>query len=87
MTDNFRRFFEAVQQIADACGMEAHAVVGVCRGQQHGQVTVASHAMTKLESEDETFTERYCDAMHDSMDVAIDRLAGAEDGDKIEYMN
>ena len=66
--------------------MEAHAVVGVCRGQTPGQVTVASHAMSTLTSEDKTFTERYCDAMHDSMDIAIERLEGKDD-EKTEYVN
>jgi len=86
MTDNFRRFFEAIQQVAEACGVEAFAVAGVVRGQTPGQVTVASHACTKLEPQDPTFTERYCEAMADSLEVAINRLEGDDDG-KTEYLN
>lgn len=88
MTDDFRRFFDAVQQIADACGIEAYAIAGVRRSSQAGQVVVASNAVSKLESPDPTFTERYCDAMHDSLDLALTRLSGDDnDEDEPKYMN
>jgi hypothetical protein len=88
MTENFKRFFDAVSQVADACGIEAFAVAGVFRGQTPGQVTVASNACSKLESSDPTFTERYCEAMADSLDMALARLAdGDDDGDKPDFLN
>jgi hypothetical protein len=88
MTDDFRRFFEAVQQIAEAYGIEAYAVAGVRRSAQAGQVVVASNAVSKLESQDPTFADRYCDAMQDSIDMALTRLAGGDDDDdEPEYMN
>lgn len=87
MTDDFRRFFEAVQQVAEACGIEAYAIAGVRRGTQSGQVIVASNAMSRIESQDPTFVERYCEAMHDSLDVALERLEGKDEGDEPEYMN
>lgn len=88
MTEDFKRFFEAVQQCAEACGVEAYAVAGVRRAKSPGQVIVASNAFSKIESQDETFTERYCDAMGESLEMALNRLAGgADDDDEIEYMN
>lgn len=85
MTENFKRFFDAVQQIAEACGVEAFAVSAVCRSQTPGQVIVASNAHSRLESKDETFAERYCDAMAESLEVALDQLAGTDD--KPEFLN
>lgn len=88
MTEDFKRFFHAVQQVAEACGVEAYAIAGVRRAQSAGQVIVASNAFTKLDSEDPTFTERYCEAMSDSLENALTRLVGDDsDDDEPEYMN
>lgn len=86
MTEDFKRFFDAVHQVAEACGIEAFAVAGVRRSSQPGQVVVASNACSKLESKDETFTERYCEAMADSLDMALARLSDGDD-DKPEFLN
>lgn len=87
MTDNFKRFFDAVAAAAEACGVEAYAVAGVCRGQTPGQVVVASNACSKLESKDPTFTERYCEAMADSLDLALARLADGDEDEEPELLN
>lgn len=88
MTDDFKRFFHAVQQVAEACGIEAYAIAGVRRAKTAGQVIVASNAFSKIESQDPSFTERYCEAMSDSLDMALKRLESIEeDDDKPEYPN
>ena len=88
MNERFEAFFAQVQAMAERQGITAYAVVAVIPTDpaRPGQIQVASHASSRYEADD-VVNVRCCDAMADSIDMALDRLVEGEDDSEPEYKN
>lgn len=88
MQETFERFFAQVQALAERHGITAYAVVAVTPvdTEVKGKIQVASHASSRYDGDD-ILNARCCDAMADSIEVALDRLTNGEDDSEPEYKN
>ncbi len=87
MTGDFAAFFELVRKAAKQCGIQAHLVCGVASDGTGGQVKVASNGVHAFDTEKEAqFIERYVDAMGESLDATLARMAGDDEAPP-ELMN
>ena len=78
MTEDFTQFFSEVRRAADKYGIKAHLICGVAADGTGGQVKVASNGHHTFDRKNEKFIERCVDAMEESLDSTLARLA---DGD------
>ena len=84
MTGDFAAFFEEVHRAAKKYGISAHLVCGVATDGTCGQVKVASNGHHNFdEKKNAQFIERCVEAMSDSTDATLTRLAGDEDTVKL----
>ena len=78
MTGDFAQFFNEVRRAAEKYGIKAHLICGVASDGAGGQVKVASNGHHTFDKKNEQFIERCVDAMEESVDSTLARLA---DGD------
>lgn len=80
MTGDFVEFFELVRKAAKQCGIQAHVICGVASDGAGGQVKVASNGVHGFDVKKEAvFIERYVDAMGESLDATLARMAGDDE--------
>lgn len=88
MQEKLEHFFAQVQALAERTGVTAYVVAAVVPSTPHdkNQVQIASHASSQYEHND-TLNVRCCDAMADSVEIALDRLAGGDEDEEPVYKN
>lgn len=87
MTEDFRTFFTLVQQAAKDHGIGAFVVCGVMPDGTGSNVRVASSGYTAFDGASAQFMERCFDAMFESIDTTLTRLADDDTGDKPKFAN
>ena len=83
MTGDFAQFFIEVRRAAEKHGIKAHLICGVASDGTGGQVKVSSNGHHTFDEKNTQFIERCLDAMGESVDDALTRLAGGDEAPKL----